>query len=552
MEEIVSNLKKYLQNKNMYNKDDFKISNHNDIYFSITKLFQIIKNDIKIHHSKIKVFGSNEYTLISEISNIIKNINDVRNYWITDIHEIFKLTTIEKTNGLNIINYSKQINYSGQFMFTYTLWKFLENNFPKMKLTIEENFLKRLGIVIETSKGPRVDIVIESIKLVVEFDEKQHQTFEYINKDEIRDNIIKAFGYEVIRFKERSNPIIFFLTLKQFITNKELDDNIDLFGKNIINYFLKNNIANEEMLNLLVKEQTLDIIKNVDFNNIGKKPRDINLNSNVFQWLGINNKRDKNKIKKMLNDFDSEEYPYIKKSSDPYDIILSPNAYEMLLGRLDANEYDTIAALRKCYIDIKNKLLQELYQRVLKIQQKKDNMCSLLKYIYDEGYERGTRDTFAKHIQLQKKYNLLEYENKTLSEIIDNTLPKNKRGYIKEKLFEIPKELELGKSICNEIPELVYTNNPDDFVEELQLKIIYEQNKHKYKISKSISECIKYIKNKLNINHEYNTLLNGIIFKCKIVYNIKSNTSNTCNISTDIIINQSNIIDKESDDDEEF
>jgi hypothetical protein len=518
MEEIINNLKNYLQNKNIYNEDDFKKSNHNDIYFNINRLKELVKVDFKIPHSKIKEFGSNEYILISDIPNYIKNINDVRQYWIVDIHEIFKLTTIIKTNGLNIISNTNQINYSGQFMFTYTLWKFLQTNFPKMTITIEENFLKRLGIDIETHKGPRVDIVIDQIKLVLEFDEKQHETFEHVEKDEIRDNIIRAFGYEVIRFKEKSNLIIFFLTLKQIITSKELDDNLDLFGQNIINYFLKNNIGNEEMLNLLVKEQTIDIINQVDFKDIGKEPREINLNSNVFQWLGISTKSDKEKIKKMLDDFDSEEFPYIENSSDLFDIILSPNAFEMLLSRIDANEYESIAALRKCYIDIKNKLLQELYQRALKIQQKKDSMSNLVKYIYDEGYDRGTKDTSAKHIQLQKKCNLLEYENKTLKDIIDNTLPKDKRGHKKQNLIPIPKKLQIGKSICQEIPELIYTDNSDDFVEELQLKVIHEQNKHKYKISKSITECIKEIKNKLDINEESNSLINGIIFKCKIIY----------------------------------
>lgn len=547
MEEIINKLKEYLKNKNIYNQDDFKISNHNDIYFNINKLFKIIKVEFKILHSKIKEFGSNEYILISDIPNYIKNINDVRQYWITDIHEIFNLTTIRKTNGLNIINYSNQINYSKQFMFTYTFWKFLKLNFPKMTFTIEENFLKRFGILIETHKGPHVDIVINQVKLVLEFDEKQHETFTHVGKDEIRDNIIRAFGYEIIRFKEKSNLITFFLTLKEIITSKELDENLDLFGQNIINYFLKNNIGNEEMLNLLVKEQTIDIINQVDFINIGKEPREINLNSNVFQWLGIQEFSEKEKIKKMLDDVDSEEYPYIENSTEQFDIILSPNAFEMLLGKIDANEFDSIAILRKCYIDIKNKLLQELYQRVLKIQQKKDNMASLLKYIYDEGYERGTRDTSAKHIQLQKKCNLLEYENKTLKEIINNTLPKNKRGNIKQNLIKIPTKLEIGKSICNEIPELIYTNNPDDYVEELQLKVIYEQNKHKYKILISITECIKNIKNKLNTNPEYNSLINGIIFNCKIVYSTASNISSNIeknNRSCDILDN--------SDDEEEI
>ena len=202
----------------------------------------------------------------------------------------------------------------------------------------------------------------------------------------------------------------------------------------------------------------------------------------------------------------------------------------MLLSRINANEYDIVDELRKCYIDIKNKLLQELYQRASKMKKKIDNITSLLKYIYNEGYDRGTRDTSAKYTQLQKKYNQIETENKFLKEIIDNSLPKNKRGHVRQNLIETPTKIQINKPIIQEIPELIYTDNLDDYVEESQLKVIYEQNKFKYKISKSITECIKEIKNKLNANQEYNSLIDGIIFKCKIVYNTNTSVSKKKNI----------------------
>ena len=546
MEEIQEKLIKYLKDKNIYEETDFTKSNHSDIYFSINKLKELIKVDLKINASKIREFGSNEYILMSDVSNYIKNINDVRQYWIIDIHEIFGLTTIIKSNGLYFIKDSNENNYSGQFMFTYSLWKFLEQNFPKMSISIEDNFIKRLDydIIINRNKGPRVDIVIDQIKLVIEFDESQHGTFEHVEKDEIRDNIIKAFGYEVIRFKEKSNPIFFFKNLKQIILSQELDENPQLFGENIINYFVKNNIGNREMIKLLVEEQCIDIINQIDFKNIGKTPREINLAGDVFQWLGIQSNNDKKEIKNILEKIDIINYPYIENSNEPYDIILSPSAFEILLAQLDGNVYDNISEFRQLYIKIKNKLLEELYKRIVKMKEKNNNRSTLLKYVSNEGYYRGIKDGSAKYKDLQKKCDYQDTEITILKQIIENNLPKNGRGYIKQNLIKTLDNLKEGEIIIQEIPELVYTGNDDDFIEDIELKIYYEQNKLKYKITRPITECIKDIKNKLKINKDNNSLLDGIIFKCKIIYNKKIDNKH------DKKINNIQIDNKDEDDDE--
>ena len=122
-----------------------------------------------------------------------------------EIHKVFGLVKTIKTNGLEILIGIEKLKYSGQFMFTYTLWKFIQDNFPNMTISIEENILERFDsdIIIGRNRGPRVDIVINEIKLVIEFDEIQHGTYEHVEKDEIRDCIIKAYGYNVIRFREK-------------------------------------------------------------------------------------------------------------------------------------------------------------------------------------------------------------------------------------------------------------------------------------------------------------------------------------------------------------
>ena len=97
-------------------------------------------------------------------------------------------------------------------------------------------------------------------------------------------------------------------------------------------------------LNLLIKNFYFTLVISV-FNDFIKKIKfnimvinQINLNSNVFQWLGIQEFSEKEKIKKMLDDVDSEEYPYIENSTEQFDIILSPNAFEMLLGKMQPND----------------------------------------------------------------------------------------------------------------------------------------------------------------------------------------------------------------------
>ena len=513
----MDNLTDYLKAKGIYSSEDFKISNHQDVYFSISKLKQIVKIDLSIPNKKIKEFGSSEYILISDVIDLVQKINDVRNYWMGEIHKVFGLVKTIKTNGLEILIGIEKLKYSGQFMFTYTLWKFIQDNFPNMTISIEENILERFDsdIIIGRNRGPRVDIVINEIKLVIEFDEIQHGTYEHVEKDEIRDCIIKAYGYNVIRFREKSNPIYFFVNyLKPTIISLELNSNPEMFGENIINYFLKNNIGDREMLELLVKEQTIDIINQVPFKDIGTTPRNIYFNT-ICSWLNIdiNNSEQINKIKNKLEDID---YPYIYIEND---IILCPMAYETLINSLDPNEYDILAQLKKCYIDIKNKLLEELYNRILTMNQNEKSRISLLKHISNEAYKRGQKDSQGKFKDLQRKCDDYQIEINTLKNIINETLPKNGRGHIKQNLIEIMSELEINQPIIAEIPELVYTDSYDNFIDELELKVHYEQNKLKYKITESFTSCLNKIKLKLQIQSDNNSsLIENTLFKCKFKY----------------------------------
>ena len=538
MEEIQEKLIKYLKDKNIYEETDFKKSNHDNIYFSINKLKELIKVDLKINASKIKEFGSNEYILMSDVSNYIKNINDVRQYWITDIHEIFKLTKIFKTNGLEIINDIENIGYSGQFMFTYTLSKFLKQNYKNMTLSIEENFLKRLdiNIIINKNRGPRVDIVIDQAKIIIEYDEIQHFSYEHIEKDEIRDSIIKAYGYEIIRFKESSNLINFFVNIKSIIKEQELLENPTIYGKYIIDFFVEKGYR-EDVIEKLTSEIIIDIINDIPFEDIGKTPRNLKLNKDIFDWLFINSKISKKKITELLINTIDEPY---NESEDSSDYILSPDAFEELLSYIDTNEYPAVIPIRKAYIDIKKKLLEYVYKHIIKLKKLMDTRTKLLKYVSNEGYLRGEKDAYIKYKDLEKKNNELKNENDILQNIIDNSIPKNKRGFIKKNIITVEKELKIKQPIVEYIPELLYTGSSDDYVDEHQIKILFEQNKKKLKINITYTECIKIIKKKLNYVNNSNSLINKFIFFCKIEY---------CELIEKTI---NNIVDKDEDDNDEF
>ena len=538
MEEIQEKLIKYLKDKNIYEETDFKKSNHDNIYFSINKLKELIKVDLKINASKIKEFGSNEYILMSDVSNYIKNINDVRQYWITDIHEIFKLTKIFKTNGLEIINDIENIGYSGQFMFTYTLSKFLKQNYKNMTLSIEENFLKRLdiNIIINKNRGPRVDIVIDQAKIIIEYDEIQHFSYEHIEKDEIRDSIIKAYGYEIIRFKESSNLINFFVNIKSIIKEQELLENPTIYGKYIIDFFVEKGYR-EDVIEKLTSEIIIDIINDIPFEDIGKTPRNLKLNKDIFDWLFINSKISKKKITELLINTIDEPY---NESEDSSDYILSPDAFEELLSYIDTNEYPAVIPIRKAYIDIKKKLLEYVYKHIIKLKKLMDTRTKLLKYVSNEGYLRGEKDAYIKYKDLEKKNNELKNENDILQNIIDNSIPKNKRGFIKKNIITVEKELKIKQPIVEYIPELLYTGSSDDYVDEHQIKILFEQNKKKLKINITYTECLKIIKKKLNCINNSNSLINKFIFFCKIEY---------CELIEKTI---NNIVDKDEDDNDEF
>jgi hypothetical protein len=208
---------------------------------------------------------------------------------------------------------------------------------------------------------------------------------------------------------------------------------------------------------------------------------------------------------------------------------------------INAEEYDSVIMIRKAYIGIKKKLLQYVYQQTEKLKNLMDSRVKLLKYVSNEGYNRGIRDTFTKCKKLEEEKEKLINENNILQKIIESSIPKNGRGFIKKNIEPIENKLIVNKSIIAEIPELIYTGSADDYVEENEIKIIFEQNKKKIRINISYKDCINLIKKKLSTVNNTNLLVSDIIFCCKIVFTVELKNATKKNIQID---------DDENDDDE--
>jgi very-short-patch-repair endonuclease len=518
MNTTVIKFKTWLQFKQIYSEDDLVKSPHQDDWFSLDKLEEIFLDyEIEVSPNKIKEFNDKSYIKLSDVERLIKTKTNVRDFWVGDLLEIFEIVKVKKTNQISYI-YDPKVKLTEQYKFTYTVWKWISAKYPNLEIKIEENFLSRFDIELGSNRGPRVDIVIDSIKIVIEYDELQHEAYENTDKDSIRDKIIQAFGYHVLRFKEKEQKSIFKFVeeLDQVIKEQELKEDPKKFASYIIDFFVSQGYR-QDIIEKLSQEVIDDIISKVPYDEIGNTPKKIKLSKDIFCWLSVSGSSEKKEITELLIDsIDDSLYKSCSTNTDDY--ILSPNAFELLLAKLNPEEYPLIDSIRKCYIGIKNKLYHFIYGMYVKLKQDNDSRVKLLKYVNKEGYSRGEKDTDIKVKRLQKTIGKLEKENEYLSKLIVGRLPRTARGLKKINPPNVEHKLVINKSIVSELPELVYTGNQDDYIEEEEVKTIFEINKNKFRTTKSSKKIIEEIKEKLGQEDLSNTLVAGFIFKCKLVY----------------------------------
>jgi hypothetical protein len=81
-----------------------------------------------------------------------------------------------------------------QTLFTHSIQTYINKHYPDLLFTVEENFLQTRyeKIQLGSSRGPRVDILFESIKVVIEFDEKHHENYEQSMADDRREEAVNC------------------------------------------------------------------------------------------------------------------------------------------------------------------------------------------------------------------------------------------------------------------------------------------------------------------------------------------------------------------------
>ena len=522
MNNIQKNIEAFLIKNKCYLNNDFALSEHKDICISKKKFckFSLINYSSL---ENIKIINGKQYLTLEYALSII---SEIKNYEVMEFQETFGLLKIYDTSNFKI---AKTINIKIplQILFTYSVYTFLQKNFNTLNLEVEDNFLKRFkNIHIENTKGPRVDIVINDINIVLEYNETHHLTYENITKDSDRNNLIQTLGYEVLIFSEGENPFIFFEKLKKIIKERQFLFDSSKLSNYIIDLFCSQGY-DEELIKLLTKEQCDDIIDGLELNDIGMTPKNLTL-STLLNFIKCDDEEDIEEIKDCIDDL---VYPY--EENEENEILLSPKAFEELLSKIDSSKHVLILKIRELYIDIKNYFLKNLYDKTNKLLQIYKNTTESLHILTNHSYERGVKDSYTKCKVLQEKNSKLETELNTLKKLYKSNLPCDGRGIIKKEIIKDKNSLEIGKYIIPEIPEIIFTGNNDDYISKEEIKILHENNKNIYKKIKSLKKCITVIKEKINIQTTDNSLLHNIIIACKINYNIKKNKEKNILSSSD-------------------
>jgi len=543
MNELKNRIEKYLKKVNDYSKYDFYIDVHEYVYINCKKFNKYAQiTDLAIEHKKI--FNNKEYILLTHAKNIylIKQTN-VRKYKVCDFLEAFGfIQIIDHFDYKLILSQYDNINLSKQYIFTYTIFKFFEKYYSNYSFQVEYELLKKIGkIQISNNTGPRLDICIEELLLAIEFDEDQHDDFDNMDLDISREQIIKACGYTVIRCKQSMLiPDFIKNLLIPLINELELVMDEDKIEDRIIKDLIIHNCGSEDKIKLLISEQIMDIKEKKSNQNIqiGYQIRNLSLNKNIFDWLDITvDDSDRNFIIEL---FDDIEAPILRIDDD---ILLSPKAFEEIISYLNPSKYKDIILIRKYMTNIKDRLLEYTINSNIKIKElrtcQKDAIPDLVNY----HYIRGKKDTSAKIKECENTNKKLEKNLLIINEFLDYKYPefktKNKNKVVKSNNFI----LEIGKPVLEEIPELIFTNNYDDFIFKDDIKplliILSRQNKNINSFKKSINIL------ETRLDQSNTTILyENILLRCNWIWKIKIKE-----ISNIVMQHNFNI---DSDDNDEF
>jgi len=511
MENQVQKIKEFLKENKDYNKNSLYTDPIGINYINISHVHTWggITPDIDI----IIQVGTQSYVSIKNTRELLGEQNNVRKVEIGDFLEAFGLIKTIESQGVRIINQTR-LSLSKQYCFAYSIYNFLKTHYPELKAQIEYEIFKKLGICPHAIKGPRIDIYIESLKLAIEFDEGHHSSYENKFSDSHREKFLIAYGLNVVRCAE-TDEIWSFIKNKLIPQIKFLDivyTSMESFGSKLIDDLVENGCGSRDKIGLLVNEQMLDIIESKP---IGEQIRNISLQSNIFDWLQIEDQDLQNQIYEIIEDLDTDEpVEQIEYGLCKNDYLLSPNAFLAILDSLDGSIFPELYMLRKSGHKIRHRLLKLCADGFGKIKSITEKQNTCIPTIADYHYIRGRKDTDSelreKEKQISKLHTEVDFYKKILDEQFPELIPRKKKP-IKPIINFI---LEPGSLISEEL-DLIYTGDPNDIINIDNLKYIHELKSKQNKIKKSINKCIETIRQRLGIDkNELTSQSSKYIFKC--------------------------------------
>jgi len=394
------------------------------------------------------------------------------------------------------------INIRPQVLFTYSLKTYIDKCRSNLSFVIEEDFLSKTrfaNISVGVTRGPKIDILMDMIKIVIEFDERHHNSYEHTCVDVERDGLINALGYKVLRVSINDD-------INHFITNildPIIDERLFLFDPSklpeyIIKLFCKMG-HDEDHVKLLVHSECIDIINHVEPDMIGMTPDNIVV-LDIMNYLNLNSSDDDSKeiIKDIIDDMDESKFPYIN-AEDVTDIILSPKAMENVLSMISHTEIRGILEFRTLYTEIKSTFLRHTHDTAYKLNELRINTERAMGNIITNAYNRARKDIFIEMRNEKKNEKKHQRELMIYKKHFEKMLPKNGAGIIRELLPSVSIELQDGKAFIAEIPQLVYSENETDYIDLDDIKIYRDINIRIFRFSgRSCNQIISMIRTKLN------------------------------------------------------
>lgn len=407
---------------------------------------------------------------------IIKRNNDYR---ICDLHIELGISKIKIIQGLKFIcSINNEIEYTSQTIFTYIVYKYLNEN-HKVNIITEYD----LQVI-----PYRCDIFIPVLEIIIEYYETWHKTTDYY--DNSRKEHIEGLGYDIKVYKENSSIIKEFVhDLDRMIINKKLINEKESEDEYIIN-----------MLKLGGCDSY--IAKNMyNFYKIGNEYK-IELKECML-IMGYSDGEEDLAIKEIKEIVNSENYIEMDNK-----IYLNANGFKMWL--LCSNSVFS-TPYKQYYINLETICINMLKNTRAYLLQRNITMKNTASKLLSYAKENADKELIKQNKELKDKLIHLEKVNNELEEMYSDSQKKNLLA------INVNKVIKEGDIFISQLPELIYTNDETAYVSVQNIKAHLEVNnmqlKNKDKIS--LNKALDIIKKRLNI--ENIIIYNNYFPHCKLI-----------------------------------